>query len=102
LIVLLVWCVWALLFYRYFRARGYEKGIRRMFNVLLAGSVLELLIAVTSHMIIRQRTNCSSLALNFWGLLMGLSIMFIAFGPGIIFLYKDRLTRAQKQTVLAK
>lgn len=65
LVVLLIWCVWAMLFYRYFNARGYEKGIRRMFNVLLAGSVLELLVAVPSHMIMRQRNDCSAPALNF-------------------------------------
>jgi hypothetical protein len=52
---------------------------------LLKGSVLELLIVVPCHVIVRRRHDCSA------PIATGLAIMLLSFGPSVLFLYKKRL-----------
>jgi hypothetical protein len=55
------------------------------------GSVLELLIVVPCHIIIRRRQECSAPVVTSFGVATGLAIMLLAFGPSVLFLYKKRL-----------
>ncbi len=60
---------------------------------LLRGSILELLVAVPSHIVVRQRGVCCAPAGTFWGITTGLAVMLLAFGPGVFFLYVARCRR---------
>jgi hypothetical protein len=60
---------------------------------LLKGSVLELLIVIPCHVIVRRRHDydCSAPIATSFGIATGLAIMLLSFGPSVLFLYKKRL-----------
>ena len=91
--VVLLWLVWGLVFYRF--ARNDDPGalVPRTTRWLLRGSILELLVAVPSHIIVRGRNDCCAPGGTFWGITMGLSVMLMAFGPGVFFLFVERCAR---------
>jgi len=83
------WIIWGGIFYKYYR--GSSNMVSRVVAWLLRGSVLELLIAVPAHVIVRQRGDCSAPVVTGFGIVTGLSIMLLCFGPGVLALYKKRL-----------
>jgi hypothetical protein len=87
------WAVWALIFFRATRADGPETLMKRAVRWLLRGSILELLVAVPSHIVVRHRQDCCAPAGTFWGITSGLSIMLLCFGPGVFFLFAERIQR---------
>jgi hypothetical protein len=84
-----LWLFWGIVFYLYFR-NAYE-AVTRLLSWLLKGSILELLIAVPCHVIVRRRHDCSAPAATSFGIATGLAIMLLSFGPSVLFLYKKRL-----------
>jgi hypothetical protein len=84
-----LWLFWGILFYSYFR--NSSAVVTRLVSWLLRGSVLELLIAVPCHIIVRRRQDCSAPAVTSFGIATGLAIMLLSFGPSVLFLYKKRL-----------
>jgi len=93
--LLVSWLVWALLFYHHGQADEPEDLIRRSTRWLLRASILELLVAVPSHIIIRHRNDCCAPVASFWGIVTGISVMLLAFGPGVFFLFAQRFRHAQ-------
>lgn len=89
----LSWLIWAILFYRFYRDA--EPGIvtRRLTAWLLRGSILELLVAVPSHIIVRRRGDCCAPGFTFFGIATGVVIMALAFGPGLYFLFCKRFEK---------
>ena len=83
------WIAWGIVFYRY--CRGGSMTLERAVSWLLKGSVLELMIAVPAHVIVRTRGDCSAPMLTSWGIVTGLAIMLMCFGPGVLALYKKRI-----------
>jgi hypothetical protein len=83
------WVLWAILFYFYFR--NSSPVVTRLTSWLLKGSVLELLIVVPCHVIVRRRHDCSAPLATSLGIATGLAIMLLSFGPSVLFLYKKRL-----------
>ncbi len=92
-LVLLFWLVWGLVFYHFAKADEAETLVQRTTDWLLRGSILELLVAVPSHIIVRQREDCCAPFATFWGIVAGLSVMLLSFGPGVLFLFAARLRR---------
>lgn len=84
-----LWLVWAIVFYFYFRDSA--RGVTRAVSWLLKGSVLELLIAVPCHIIVRRREDCSAPVATSFGIVTGVAIMLLSFGPSVLLLYKKRL-----------
>ena len=84
-----LWVFWAVIFYLY--ARKSDNYVKRQIAWLLRGSVLELLVAVPSHAIVRRRGDCSAPFVTAWGIETGIAIMLLAFGPGVLLLFKKRL-----------
>jgi len=84
-----LWLLWGILFYFYFR--NSSAVVTRLLSWLLKGSVLELLIAVPCHIIVRRRHDCSAPIVTSFGIASGLAIMVLTFGPSVLFLYKKRL-----------
>jgi hypothetical protein len=93
LLVGVVWLGWGWFFYRYYRTADGEGWIRQWLRRLLKGSVLELLIALPTHIALRSRGDCCAPFGSFMGIVTGLAVMLMCFGPGVMFLYLDRARR---------
>ncbi len=93
LTLILIWAGWAYIFYR--KSAGLEPKtiIESQCRYLFMGSVLELLIAVPAHIIARQRDYCCAGVSTFFGIAFGLAVMIFSFGPGVFFLYAERMRR---------
>jgi hypothetical protein len=92
------WIVWGILFYRLWRES--EDPVTRAVKWLFRGSVLELLIAVPTHVIVRRRGDCCAPAGSAFGIATGIAIMLISFGPSLLLLVKRRTERyAAKEVV---
>ena len=88
-VLLALWGAWAAVFLFY--CGDAPKPVAVTVSWLLKGSVLELLIAVPSHVIVRQRGDCSAPAVTGWGIVTGIAVMLFCFGPGVLALYKKKL-----------
>lgn len=85
-----IWLAWTMVFYRLSRKGDPQGVISRECRSLLKGSILELLIAVPTHVVARHRDYCCAGFDTFFGLTMGLSVMLFSFGPGVFFLFAER------------
>jgi hypothetical protein len=93
LLGVLTWCGWAVIFGRMSRNVQPSDLVSRQCRWLFRGSVLELLIAVPTHIAARSRNDCCAGCLTFMGLTMGISVMLFSFGPAVFFLYAERWKR---------
>jgi hypothetical protein len=84
-----LWVVWGVVFWVYFRKSA--AATTRMVSWLLKGSVLELLIAVPCHVWVRRRGDCSAPIATSFGIVTGIAVMLLSFGPSVVLLYKKRL-----------
>lgn len=89
-IVAVVWLAWTLIFYRLNRDSQPMDVVTRQCRHLLKGSILELLIAVPTHVVARYRDYCCAGFLTFLGIAFGVATMIFSFGPGVFFLYVRR------------
>jgi len=85
------WAFWGLIFYRFRRATDPDLLTNRLMRWLLGGSILELLVAVPSHIIVRQRGDCCAPLGTFFGIATGVAVMLLSFGPGVFFLFAKRM-----------
>jgi hypothetical protein len=85
------WIVWSFIFRAFARNAKPESYIRRLLKWLLRGTILELLVAVPSHIIVRHKDVCCADSVTAAGIATGLAVMLISFGPGIYFLYAERI-----------
>jgi len=91
-----IWIVWAFLFGFYTGGRQPATFMSRTAKFLVAGSILELLVAVPTHVIARARDYCCAGWLTVWGLGLGASVMLFAFGPGALALFVRRYQAVKK------
>jgi len=99
LLIAIVWMVWGGIFYRYYRTAEVESWSRVWLHRVWKGSVLELLIAVPTHVVVRGRDDCCAPAVSFIGIVTGLAVMLMCFGPGVMFLYLDRARRLRPRKI---
>jgi hypothetical protein len=98
---LVPWLIWGVIFYRL--TRNAEDAITRTVSWLMRGSVLELLIAIPSHVIVRRRGDCCAPVGSAYGIATGIAIMMLSFGPSVLLLYKKRIeARAPRTTPTTK
>jgi hypothetical protein len=90
---LLLWVVWAVVFWRWSGRMDPRSLMERQQKWMLRGSVLELLVAVPTHIVARGRTDCCAGFLTFFGLTMGVTVMLLAFGPAVFVLFYARWRR---------
>jgi hypothetical protein len=91
-----IWLIWGVVFYRYSK-RSADVADSAV-SWLMKGSVLELLIAVPCHIIVRQREWCCAQYVGAYGIAAGIAIMLMAFGPSAMFLYKKKLDDYKNRT----
>ena len=84
-----LWVLWGVVFYLDFR--NSSQVTARAVSWLLKGSVLELLIAVPCHVWVRRRGDCSAPVVTSFGIVTGIAVMLLSFGPSVLLLYKKRL-----------
>ena len=92
------WLIWTVIFHSFAKSDNPDTLLKRITRWLLRGSILELLIAVPSHIYVRRRDDCCAPAGTFWGIATGISIMLLCFGPGIFFLFVERFQRLQPKS----
>jgi hypothetical protein len=97
--VFICWFIWAFIFRRAARTDDPDALIKRLMRWLLRGSILELLVAVPSHVIVRRRDDCCAPAGTFWGIATGISVMLLCFGPGVYFLFVERFERLKPKEI---
>jgi len=85
------WVLWGFIFYRNYSAADPNKFTSVVTRWLLKGSILELLVAIPSHIISRHRQECCAPPITFIGIITGLAIALLSFGPGIFFLFAKRI-----------
>lgn len=90
---LLFWVIWAFVFIGERNRLSAPAFVQRLMRRLMAGSILELLIAVPSHILARKRDECCSPAITGLGIYTGIAVMLMAFGPGVFMLYARRRRR---------
>ena len=93
IIISLLWLIWAVVFYSFAKNDDPNAIVKRTTRWLLRGSILELLVAVPSHILVRNRHGCCAPFGTFWGIATGLAIMLLCFGPGVFFLFAQRIRR---------
>jgi hypothetical protein len=62
----------------------------RLYKTLLAGSVLELLVAIPMHLVVRRRAECCAGFGTGMGIGVGILVMLVALGPAVLFLFYRR------------
>ena len=92
---LVLWLGWGVLFYLF--CRNSTDPVTRAVSWLFRGSVLELLVAVPTHVIVRRRDDCCAPLVTGFGITSGIAIMLLAFGPSVLLLFKKRMERYQQQ-----
>jgi hypothetical protein len=89
-IVSAVWVAWTIIFYRLNRNSQPMDVVTRQCSHLLKGSILELLIAVPTHVIARYRNYCCAGVLTFIGIAFRIATMIFSFVPGVFLLFVKR------------
>ena len=90
---LCTWLLWSVIF---LTRRSLFYGptlLQRQRRYLIQGSILELLIAVPTHIVARHRNYCCAGFMTFVGLAMGLIVLLYAYGPVVYILYRERWRR---------
>lgn len=91
-----LWVFWAIIFFRRSKKTEPMNFVERQCRWLFRGSILELLIAVPSHIYVRQRHECCAGIGTGIGIACGIAVMLFSFGPGVFFLFKERIDRKRK------
>ena len=87
----LSWIGWSIVFFIWQRRKERYKVIRNLISTLLAGSLIELMVSIPSHIIVSRRPGCLVGIGTAIGIICGVGVMLWAFGPGIILLFlKER------------
>ena len=84
---LLTWLLWAAIFYIYWKPGVRATRLGRMVAGLLAGSILELIVAVGVFAWNPDKEDCWCARGSYTGLVFGATVMIWAFGPGLILLF---------------
>ncbi len=94
-LVTVLWGLWAIVFGRLAGRHPPADFLSRLCRRLLQGSILELLVAVPCHVLVRQRHDCCAGAFTSFGLGLGIAVMLFSFGPAVYFLFVARARRLQ-------
>jgi len=90
------WVGWGVLLWFYVRRRPRMQVLSRLAGAIFAGSLLELLATVPSHIVVSRRPGCFVGVWTMLGITAGLCVMLFSFGPGIVVLFlRPRYRREQ-------
>ncbi|MCD4825322.1 MAG: hypothetical protein K8S55_12020 [Phycisphaerae bacterium] len=101
-IIAAIWTAWMFVFGFYIGKGKPENRMSCVVKFLIAGSILELLVVVPMHIIARARNYCCAGFLTMWGIAAGISIMLLAFGPGVFMLFVRRWGDLKRKNLNSK
>lgn len=94
--MLALWAVWAWIFFVYWRQGDRYTQLGRMIRGLVAGSLLEGLVAIPVHVLVTRQRECYCIRGTYTTLILAGTVLLWAFGPGIILLYmRERYRQAR-------
>src|SRR5260370_20542902 len=79
--IVLLWIIWGVVFYLYARADDPEVLTKRATRWLLRGSILELLVALPSHIVVPHRNDCCAPFGTFLGIVTRIALTLLSFCP---------------------
>jgi len=88
-----VWLVWVFVFGAMSDSLDRKRFGGRLYKTLLAGSVLELLVAIPMHLAVRQRGYCCAGIGTGLGIGVGLIVLVVALGPAVVMLFYRRFQK---------
>ena len=92
------WLIWGIVFYLKYIETERFSTLKKLITTIIAGSLIELLAAVPSHVIVSRRPGCLVGIFTALGISGGILVMFWAFGPGILLIFlHDRYKTEQNQ-----
>jgi len=94
------WGVWWFILLKATKANPSPRFPQRACHYLIAGSVLELLVAIPCHVISRNRDDCCAPFGTFFGIATGASVALLCCGPALLFLIRDRLQRKKPRATV--
>lgn len=89
------WVVWSIVLFARYKEMDRYAAVKGLISTMLAGSLLELLVAVPSHLVVSRRPGCFVGLSTACGITSGIAVMLWSFGPGIILMFL-RKRREQK------
>ena len=82
-----LWCLWAVIFYCYWRKGNRQTQLSRMTRGLIAGSILELIVATPVHIWAVRERDCYFARGSYTGLVFGGTVLLWTLGPDIVLLF---------------
>jgi hypothetical protein len=94
--MLIIWGIWSWIFFVYWRQGDRYTQSGRMIRGLVAGSILEIIIAVPVHIWATRQRECYCCRGTYTTLILAATVLIWAFGPGIVLLYMREKRRIEK------
>jgi hypothetical protein len=91
LVLVVFWLIWGAIFLNNYKDKTSRSFTSSLARWLLRGSILELVVAIPSHIISRHRKECCAPEFTLLGIAMGLAIALLSFGPGVFYLFAQRM-----------
>jgi hypothetical protein len=85
-----VWLMWTGVFIPMAFAFDPTSLGMKLHRLLFAGSLLELLVAVPCHIVVRRRPDCCAGIVTGMAICVGVAIMFVSLGPSVFLLFYRR------------
>ena len=95
-----VWGLWAFLFHRYWRDGDRYTQLGRMVRALVAGSILEAIIATPVQAYASRQSDCYCERGSYTTLVCSGTVLFWAFGPGIALLFLRENYRSDEASAM--
>jgi hypothetical protein len=86
-LIVVSWVVWSIVLFTRYKEMDRYAAVKGLISTMLAGSLLELLIAVPSHIIVSRRPGCFVGLFTACGITSGIAVMLWSFGPGIVLMF---------------
>lgn len=94
--MLFLWAFWACVFFVYWRQGDRHTQLGKMIRGLVAGSLLEFIVAIPAHVWATRQRGCYCATGTYTTLVFAGTVLLWAFGPGIILLYWREKYRREK------
>jgi hypothetical protein len=92
-----VWVAWSLIWWLLTSAGDPTSVVSTLHRWLIGGSVAELLVAVPTHLVVRRRGYCCAGIYTATGIIFGVAVMILAFGPAVAFLFFERWKKIRQE-----
>jgi len=81
------WLVWGVYFFIKLRNASRYKATASLLSLVAVSNILQLLVALVAHYLVRRRGECLAGILTSIGIIGGVIVMLWSFGPVILFLF---------------